>query len=145
MFDRLRNDLRVALRSLARSPALAITTTAILAVGIGMAIAMSTIVRTVIVQRLPVRNQEQLVVLRAFVNTSELLLARDDRKAFEREARTLSGVAGVGLLQTASPNIIGDATYTLRSAAVSGNFFQVLGARPALGRLITPADDSTGL
>jgi predicted permease len=145
VIDRFRADLRIALRSLARSPAVAVTTTAILAVGIGMAIAMSTVVRTVIVQRLPVQNQQQLVVLRAFVGNSELLLSSDDRKAFQRESRTLSNVAGVGVLQIASPNIIGDATYTLRSAAVSGNFFELLGARPTLGRLITPADDSAGL
>src|SRR5437764_674676 len=57
VLDRVLSDLRIALRTLARSPALAVTATAILAVGIGMAIAMSTIVRAVIVQRLPVRNQ----------------------------------------------------------------------------------------
>src|ERR1044071_8030931 len=38
-------DLRIAMRSLARSPAVAVTATVILAVGIGMAIAMSTVVR----------------------------------------------------------------------------------------------------
>jgi putative ABC transport system permease protein len=145
MIDRLRSDLRVALRSLARSPGLAVTTTAILAVGIGMAIAMSTIVRTVIVQRLPVQNQQQLIVLRAFVGSNELWLSTDDRKAFRRETRTLRDVAGVGVLQTASPNIVGDVTYSLRSVAVSGNFFEMLGARPALGRLIRSADDATGL
>src|SRR3954466_1429720 len=145
MIHRFRSDLRVAIRSLARSPALAVTATAILAVGIGMAIAMSTIVRTVIVQRLPVQNQEQLLVLRAFVGKNELWLPTEDRKAFLRETRTLRDVAGVGELQIASPNIIGDATYSLRSAAVSGNFSELLGARPALGRLISSADDAVGL
>ena len=145
MIDRLRNDLRIALRGLARSPALAITTTAILAVGIGMAIAMSTIVRAVIVQHLPVQNQEQLVVLRAFVGNHEVFLSSDDQKAFRREARTLRDVAGVGPLQVAAPSIVGDVTYSLRSVAVSGNFFELLGARPALGRLIRSADDAPGL
>jgi putative ABC transport system permease protein len=145
MIDRLRSDLRIALRSLARSPAIAITTTAILAVGIGMAIAMSTIVRTVIVQRLPVQNQQQLIVLRAFVGNNELTLSADDRKEFRRETRTLRDVAGVGMLQVAGPNIIGDVTYSLRSVAVSGNFFELLGARPALGRLLHSADDAPGL
>src|SRR4051812_25476497 len=145
MIDRFRSDVRIALRSLARSPGLTITTTAILAVGIGMAIAMSTIVRTVIVQRLPVQNQQQLVVLRAFVENSELLLASDDRKVFQRETRTLRDVAGVGVLQIGSPNIVGDVTYSLRSAAVSGNFFGLLGARPALGRLIDSTDAVAGL
>jgi len=142
--DRTLADLRIALRSLARSPGLALTTTAILAVGIGMAIAMSTIVRTVLVQRLPVQNQQQVVVLRAFVGNNELLLPADDRKAYARETRTLSAVAGVGELQIASPNLIGDATYTLRSAAVTGNFFELLGVRPVLGRLIRSSDDATG-
>ncbi len=65
-------------------------------------------------------------------------------RRFSREARTLRDVAGVGVLQIASPNIIGDVTYSLRSAAVSGNFFEMLGARPALGRLIRSADDAKG-
>src|SRR5262245_47129486 len=99
MIDRFRSDLRIALRSLARAPGIVVTTTAILAVGIGMAIAMSTVVRAVIVQRLPVQNQQQLVVLRAFVGNNELLLSTDDRKALAREAQTLRGVAGVGELQ----------------------------------------------
>src|SRR5689334_6816172 len=120
MIDRLRSDLRIALRSLARSPAVAVTTTAIMAVGIGMAIAMSTIVRTVIVQRLPVENQQQLIVLRAYGRKTELLLPTDDRKEFRRESRTLRDVAGVGVLQVAGPNIVGDVTYTLRAVAVSG-------------------------
>jgi predicted permease len=146
MIDRFRSDLRIALRSLARSPAIAVTTTAILAVGIAMAIAMSTIVRTVIVQRLPVQNQQQLFVLRAFVGNNELQwLSTDDRKAFRRETRTLRDVAGVGELQVASPSIVGDVTYSLRSVAISGNFFEMLGARPALGRLIRSADDAPGL
>jgi putative ABC transport system permease protein len=145
MIDRFRSDLRIALRSLARSPGLAVTTTAILAVGIGMAIAMSTIVRTVIVQRLPVQNQQQLIVLRAFVGNHEVWLSTDDQKAFRREARTLRDVAGVGELQIASPNIVGDVTYSLRSVPVSGNFFEMLGSRPALGRLIRSADDQPGL
>ena len=145
MIERLRSDLRIALRSLARSPALAVITTAILAVGIGMAIAMSTIVRTVIVQRLPVQTQQELVVLRAFVGNHEVWLSTDDQKGFRREARTLRDVAGVGVLQVAAPSILGDVTYSLRSVAVSGNLFEMLGARPALGRLIRSADDATGL
>src|SRR5262249_40534429 len=98
-----------------------------------------------IVQRLPVQNQQQLVVLRAFVGKNELWLPTDDRHALLRETRTLRDVAGIGELQIASPNIIGDVTYSLRSAAVSGNFFERLGASPAVGRLIRPADDEKGL
>jgi hypothetical protein len=145
MFHRFLSDLRIALRSLARSPGVAVTAAAILSVGIGMAIAMSTIVRAVIVQRLPVQNQQQLVVLQAFAGKTQLLLSSDDMKALRRESRTLRDVAGVGDLQIGSPNIIGDVTYSLRSASVTGNFFDLLGARPALGRLIHPADDARGL
>ena len=143
--DLVTADLRIALRSLARSPGMAIATTAILAIGIGMAVAMSTVVRTVIVQHLPIQEQQRVVVLHAFVGNNELLLPAADQKAFRRDTRTLRDVAGVGLLQIASPNLIGGATYTLRSAPVTGNFFQLLGARPVLGRLIQPSDDANGL
>jgi hypothetical protein len=111
--DLVTADLRIALRSLARSPAMAITTTAILAVGIGMAVAMATVVRTVIVQHLPIHEQQRVVVLRAFAR-GELLLPTEDRKAFRRTTQTLSDVAGIGELQIASPNLIEGATYTLR-------------------------------
>lgn len=143
--DRMLGDFRIALRGLARSPGLALTTTAILGVGIGMAIAMSTIVRTVLVERLPVQNQQQLVVLRAFAGHGEVFLSTDDRKAFQRETRTFRDVAGIGMLQIASPNLMDGATYSLRSVPVSGNFFELLGARPALGRLIRSSDDAKGL
>ena len=62
-FHRLRSDLAVAAHSISRAPTFAIATIAILGLSIGVSTAMFTIYKTVLVDRLPVIAQEQLVVM----------------------------------------------------------------------------------
>src|SRR3954470_21772595 len=61
--ERLLADFRVAVRSLRRSPGFVATTSAILAIGIGMASAMYTVYHTILVARLPVAQQDRLIVM----------------------------------------------------------------------------------
>src|SRR5436305_9613272 len=61
--ERLLADLRVSLRSLGRSPGFVASTSAILAIGIGMAAAMYTVYHVVLVERLPIAQQDRLVVM----------------------------------------------------------------------------------
>src|SRR3954466_10886727 len=61
--DRLFGDLRAALRSLRRSPGFVAATSAILAIGIGMAAGMYTVYHTILVARLPVVEQDRLIVM----------------------------------------------------------------------------------
>ena len=81
--DRVRHDLRIALRGFRRSPSFTITAVAILAIGIGMAVAMFTVFDAVVVRPLPVTNQDRIVELytyRGDPNADYFLLREDLEK-----------------------------------------------------------------
>ena len=137
----------VSLRSLRRTPGFALTVILTLALGIGLATAVFTVAEALLLRRLPVRDQDRLVVLwgeardRAF----NYPLGLDDAREFARQARSLERVAFFSYYG-AGPKPIreGDQISRLRRALVSGEFFDVLGARPALGRTLHATDDVAG-
>ncbi len=144
--ERLMDDLRFAVRSLRRTPTFAIAVLLILGLGIGMAVAMFTTVTTVLVRRLPVQDQNRIVVLWTYHDpTVEYSATGADLPAIRQASRTMRGVAGVvhwGAVRM--PLLDGDHTLVPGLAYVTANYFDVLGARPALGRLLRPEDDAPG-
>jgi predicted permease len=145
-FDLLARDLRIAIRGLRRSPTFAAATVLTLTIGIGMAVAIFTVFRVVLVERLPVVDQDRVVVLWTENNNgTEFTAGKHVLDAFRRETRTLHDVAGVVHWgATPYPLTDGSRTLLLQQAIVGGNFFDVLGARPALGRLLTRDDEIGG-
>src|SRR5258706_15064528 len=91
----LLTDIRVGLRSLRRTPGFALTAILTLALGIGLATAVFTVADALLLRRLPVRDQDRLVVLwgesrdRAF----NYPLGIDDGREFTRRTRSLERVA----------------------------------------------------
>jgi putative ABC transport system permease protein len=144
--ERLGDDLRFAVRSLRRTPTFAIAVLLILGLGIGMAVAMFTTVTTVLVRRLPVQDQDRIVVLWTYHEpTVEFSAVGTDLPAIRQASHTMRDVAGVvhwGAVRT--PLLDGDHTLLPGLAYVTANYFNVLGARPALGRLLRPEDDAPG-
>jgi putative ABC transport system permease protein len=61
--ERLRRDLALAVRGLRRAPGFTAAAVAILGFGIGMSTAMLTIYRSVLVERLPVTDQDRLIIM----------------------------------------------------------------------------------
>lgn len=145
--DRVRQDIRIALRGFRRTPSFTVTVILILAVGIGMAVAMFTVYDALLVRNLPVRDQDRIVELFTYQgdpNTDYYLLRGDLRKV-AGEMRTMRDVAGVAHWGApGSPLIDGDRSLVLNRTAISGNFFDVLGARPLLGRFIGASDEVKG-
>ena len=138
------NDLRVALRALRRSPTFTATAVLILGLGIGMAVAMFTVADTVLLRPLPVRDQERIVLPRIVDPRGvDLMVAPTELDELRRESHTMSAIAGEAH-QGAFGFVLldGDRSLVLRAAWVTGNFFDVLGARPALGRLFRSEDES---
>src|SRR5690242_13873332 len=136
--------LRLAVRQFRRQPAFTVTAVLVLGVGIGMATAMFTVFDGVLRQRLPVRDQDQVVLPQALDGSGvDLPLLAGAFKQVRAASRTMSEVAGVAH-QGAFPFTLlhGDGSITLNTAWVTGNFFDVLGARPALGRLFHESDES---
>jgi hypothetical protein len=146
IIDGLARDIRIALRGFRRAPTFAITAVLILGVAIGMTTAMITVFDAVLVQRLPVREQDRLVELWPFRDRgSELSVDITVTDAINRQSTTIREAASIAHYGSfAWPLSDGDRAVVMAQSLVSGNFFDVLGAKPALGRLMRPEDDIAG-
>jgi predicted permease len=138
-------DFRSALRGFRRAPTFAVTAVLVLGLGIGMAVAMFTVSTAVLLRPLPVRDPSRIVLPHTVDPRGvDLALVSADLDALRRDSRTMSliageahqGAFGIALLD-------GDRSIVLQAAWVTGNFFDVLGARPALGRLFGAEDESS--
>ena len=143
----LTHDLRIALRGFRRSPSFTVTAVLILAIGIGMAVAMFTVFDAVVIRPLPVTNPDRVVELFTYkgdANTDYYLL-REDLQKVAASTKTMRDVAGVVHWGAPpAPLVDGDRPLVLNRTLVTGNFFDVLGTRPLLGRLVQPSDEMPG-
>jgi predicted permease len=135
-------DLKIAVRSLARVPALWITVALTLALGIGANAAIFSVVRAVLLRPLANRDEDRLLYLRQ----SAPGIGQDNAAFSVPEIHDLgSGLKSIKELGTFSEidfTIVGLGTpREIPAGVVDGNYFEVMGLRPALGRLLTPADD----
>src|SRR5438876_5681105 len=138
------NDLRLALRALRRAPTFTATAVLILGLGIGMAVAMFTVTDTVLLRPLPVRDQERIVLPRIVDPRGvDLVVAPTELDELRRASHTMSAIAGEAH-QGAFGTVLldGDRPLVTRAAWGTGYFFDVLGARPALGRLFRSEEES---
>jgi hypothetical protein len=144
--DHVARDIRTALRALRRAPGFTRVVVAILGIGIGMAAAMATVFESALRRRLPVTDQERLLVLWTYSDPAvELSPSRSVIDAFAKESRTLSRVGGFVHWGTSSfPMGVDDRTVVLNRSEVTGNFFEVLGAHAVIGRLLHAEDGLKG-
>ena len=144
--DRLVQDLRIAIRGLRRSPTFAVATVLIIGLAIGMAVAMYTTFQAILVHRLPVQDQERLVVLWTYqVPGIEYSLPASDLQTIAHASRTMRDIAGVAHYGAYDVALIDDDhPFTLRAGVVTANYFDVLGARPILGRFFRAEDAMPG-
>ncbi len=135
-------DVRIALRGFRRTPAFLAAVLPILGIGIGMATAMFAVFQAILVRRLPVADQDRLAVLWTYrVPGVEYATTANDLKEVQRVSRTMTAVAGVAHWGTSHlPVVDNGATIILGRTFVTSNFFDVLGARPLLGRFLRPED-----
>jgi predicted permease len=136
-------DARHALRGLARRPGFTAAVVVTLSLGIGANAAVFSVVDTVLLNPLPVRDAESLVTIyealknRPFGNTSW-----PTYNELREGVRSLTDVAVSGQLPVGLR--AGDLSDRVSAGVVSGTWFQVLGLLPQLGRLILPADEEGG-
>lgn len=142
--DRLVRDVRVAVRGLRRNATFTVTAVLVLGLGIGMATAMWVVFNAALLHRLPVRDEDRIVLPRT-LDRAGTDVAMPDRELDEarRESRTMRDMAGVGDWGAYDfPFLDGDQPVHLGQADVTNNFFDVLGVHPVLGRLLNSQDDS---
>jgi predicted permease len=140
------SEVRWACRALRREPGTSAVAVLSLALGIGANTAIFSLVNAVLLKMLPVEAPQELYLVTAGEGSSRRMSWNyPDYLAFRGRTKGFSGLAaasGVGSigLQAAEGGAAGPAEL-VRNQFVSGNFFPVLGARPALGRLFNPGDD----
>ena len=140
---RLLTDLRLALRSLRRSPLFTATVILILGLGIGMSTAMFTVFRSVLLRELPIREEGRVVELSGVARgaATEFPISPAQLHRFQTQSHALSDVAGMAHWRVLPvPSIDGDRTISLRQTDVTDNFFDVLGAHPVFGKLFHAGD-----
>jgi putative ABC transport system permease protein len=137
-------DVRYALRTMRRSLGFTVVAVLSLALGIGANTAIFSLIDTLMLRSLPVRNPQQLVdLLNTYPGDPRLNVYSFDAYQYMRDHnRVFSG------LIACSPSRFSLRGERLEAAAVDGEFvdgsyFRMLGVKPAAGRLIGPEDDGT--
>ena len=142
MAEALAQDLRVGLRSLLRAKGLAATVVMTLALGIGANAAIFSVVRSVLLRPLVNHDEARLI----YIRQSAPGLGADNLTFSVPEIADLkasvTSIGAFGDFSTVDFTLtgLGDARL-VKAGVVSGSFFDVMGLRPVLGRLLTTGDD----
>ena len=147
----LMQDVRFAIRMLLKNPVFTVIAVLTLALGIGANTAIFSLTDQVLLRRLPVVRPQELVVLRSpgprsgrtwsdssSDNIFSFPLYKDMREHFP----AFSGLLARFPLYTLSVSAEGHAAEKSTGELVSGNYFEVLGVTPAMGRVLTPEDEA---
>jgi len=131
-------DLRYAARTLGRSPAFTLAAIVILALGIGANTAIFSLMDAVVLHPLPAVAHPQ-----ALVDVTGQTASYPWYKSI-RDTTTSSFESLAAWRQREMNLSSGDAPSRVRGVVVTGNYFDVLGAHPAAGRLFSAADETSG-
>jgi putative ABC transport system permease protein len=135
-------DLRFAVHSLARTPGLASAVILTLALGIGANAAIFTLVRGVLLRPLVNRGEDRLIYIR---QSAPGIGAENDRFSvpeFQDLKASVKSVSEFGDFSTIGFTMIGlGEPREVRAGVVGGSYFEVMGLRPILGRLLDMRDD----
>ncbi len=142
--EELARDIAFALRSLRRAKGFTTTVVLTLALGIGANTAMFTLLRGTLLRPLPNRDGQRLVYLRQSAPGAKehnVLFSIPEIADYRTGSKTLSAIAEYSNVMPFT--LVGSDGYPVRvrAAVVSGNYFDVMGLEPVLGRLTTPRDD----
>jgi len=136
-------EVRIGLRSLLRTPGMAITVVVTLALGIGANAAIFSVVRSVLLRPLVNRDADRLLYIRQTargIGTEDLTFSMPEISDLESRVKSISAF---GDFSTVDFTLIGfgGEPHVVTAGVVNGSFFDVMGLRPALGRLINSGDD----
>jgi putative ABC transport system permease protein len=139
-------DLHYAFRIMSRTPSFAVAIVSVLALGIGANTTIFSIVNAVLLRPLPFDEPERLV--RIFTRTPGGRLFELSPGKFydwQRDAQSFEGMAMYQCCGFRELALTGTGTArTVRATAVSAGFFEIVRARPALGRVFRPDEDTPG-
>jgi predicted permease len=135
-------DLRFALRSLARAKGLTITVVLTLALGIGANAAIFSLVRGVLLRPLVNRDEDRLVYIRQSAPGMNVANTTFSVPEIQDLRGRLKTITSLGDFSTINFTMVGlGEPRVVRAGVVGGTYFDVMGLRPVMGRLLGPGDD----
>ncbi len=140
MFDTLRQDVTGAMRGLVKSPGFAAASLITLALGIGATSAIFSVVKAVLMTPLPYASPERTVqIFTRWTAFEKTWIADQEVIDFRNMSKTMTAIGAWG---TGQQNLTGDGEpIRVGVGFVTANLFDVLGARPLIGRLMTAQED----
>jgi predicted permease len=150
----LLQDLRYALRMLRKNPGFTAVAVLTLALGIGANTAIFTFINALILRSLPVQDPQALVLfgpgddrgtITGFPADDMTLFSYPMYREFQQKNQVFSGVAAILSYDARGHGTVAHSSNIepLEIQLVSGTYFNMLGVKPALGRVLTDADDQT--
>ena len=135
-------DIRFALRSLARVKGLAITVIVTLALGIGANAAIFSVVRGVLLRPLVNRDEDRLIYIRQSaqgIGAENANFSVPEIRDLRARVKTLTAFGDFSTIEFTMVGL--GEPRVVRAGVVGGSYFEVMGLRPVVGRLLGPADD----
>ena len=139
-------DLRRVFRTLLRERAFSTAVVLTLALGIGANTAMFTLLRGTLLRPLPNREGERLIYLRQSAEGAgqdNVLFSVPEIIDFRKGVRSLSGIAEYSTMTFTM--LADEEPKYVQAGVISGNYFDVMGLGPVLGRVTSAADDGPGV
>jgi predicted permease len=144
MLDHLRADLKYAGSWLARSPAFTSVAVASLAIGIGFNTALFSMIDALLLRPLPIERPHEIVDVYTRGSDGDTYATNSypDFLDFRAQNQVFTGMIGYSPCIAAVKT--GEQSRMALGEVVTGNYFELLGVRAALGRTLLPDDDRPG-
>src|SRR5215470_1796829 len=141
LIEGLLRDVRVAFRSMARAPALWATVALTLALAIGANAAIFSVVRGVLLRPLVNRDEDRLIFVQQSAPGMQVDNATFSIPEITDIGAHLKTISKIGTFSTVdfAAEGVGE-TREIRAGVVDGDYFEVMGLKPALGRLLDARD-----
>ncbi len=144
MFETLLADIRYAFRWLRKSPAFTLLAVSSFAIGIGFNTALFTLVDALLFRPLPVDRPDRLVDLYTSSSDGDTYATSGYPDFVDWKAQNTVFSDMMAYSPTFAAMSLSDRSRLVMGEVVTGNYFQILGVQPALGRTLLPEDDVKG-
>ena len=138
----LMTDLKFAFRSLVRAKGLTFTVVLTLALGIGANAAIFSVVRGVLLRPLVNRDQDRLIYIRQSakgIGVENASFSVPELRDLQARVKTLSAFGDFSTIEFTMLGL--GEPRSVRAGVVGGSYFDVMGLRPVMGRLLNAGDD----
>lgn len=150
MIETFFKDMRYGILTIAKRPGFAIVAVLSLALGIGANTAIFTLVEAVMLRSLPVRSPDELLSVGDSSRPTALrtggpmlnIFSYPVYKRLRDNNRVFSGLLASGKTGRVDMRVGDGVPEEVRGRLVSGNYFEVLGVSPAIGRVFSSSDDA---